>query len=125
MSLNNISDVTAALGAITPQGVNNGVPTLTNSLSTGTHDSSGIEGETLTSQSAEVGGGSSSFGRYNKQMLISNYLNRGKGKVDKSYGLILTGPTLRNAPTMEGSTQKESGRELGKNQYESQSDRPT
>ncbi|KAH9809238.1 hypothetical protein DFH28DRAFT_934273 [Melampsora americana] len=120
MSLNNISDVTAALGAMTPQGVNNGVPTLTNSLSTGT--TSGIGGETLTSQSAEVGGGSSSFGRYNKQMLISNYLNRGKG------------PTLRNAPAMEGSSHKESGpnaplpsghSELRKNRYEIQRYRPS
>ncbi|KAH9808094.1 hypothetical protein DFH28DRAFT_936669 [Melampsora americana] len=94
MPLNNISDVTAALGAITPQGASGNGSNQQNSLST--EIQSTTTPGTHASQAATVGSGSSSFGRYNKQMLISNYLNRGRASKDVPAG-------DRNTPKENGS----------------------
>ncbi|KAH9820389.1 hypothetical protein DFH28DRAFT_1121636 [Melampsora americana] len=69
MSSNSVTDLTAALGAITPN------PTT---------DSGTAPRENLTSREVAIGTsnthkkGLSSFGRYNKQSLISKYLSRGR-----------------------------------------------
>ncbi|KAH9809492.1 hypothetical protein DFH28DRAFT_833831, partial [Melampsora americana] len=57
--MNTVSNLTAVLGSMTP-GPNTDIP----------------DKERAVAQSDPSG--SSSFGRYNKQLLISKYLNRGK-----------------------------------------------
>ncbi|KAH9823286.1 hypothetical protein DFH28DRAFT_922184 [Melampsora americana] len=72
MSSNVIQDVTAAMGALTPA-------TITVASTTTTQPVASLgeaRKEGGTSLNASSGSGSS-FGRYNRQMLISNYLNRG------------------------------------------------
>ncbi|EGG13108.1 uncharacterized protein MELLADRAFT_86908 [Melampsora larici-populina 98AG31] len=65
MSNSIIANATAALSAITPVNDNIGGTTQGNQSSSSSEDSSGSRPQ-------------GSFGKYNKQMLISNYLNRGK-----------------------------------------------
>ncbi|KAH9819196.1 hypothetical protein DFH28DRAFT_1122791 [Melampsora americana] len=74
MSSNVISDVTAVLGALTPQSTANGNPI---SLLTDNQGTNKGANKDNASHSLSNGNGSS-FSKYNKQMLISNYLNRGK-----------------------------------------------
>ncbi|KAH9808104.1 hypothetical protein DFH28DRAFT_936586 [Melampsora americana] len=72
MSSNVIQDVTAAMGALTPA-------TITVASTTTTQPVASLgeaRKEGGASLNASTGSGSS-FGRYNRQMLISNYLNRG------------------------------------------------
>ncbi|EGG03044.1 uncharacterized protein MELLADRAFT_65902 [Melampsora larici-populina 98AG31] len=85
MSASLISDVTATLSSITPVSTNEAISQQTEapaetSESNTTQHSSG-EGRPSGSQGTPNQG---AFGRYNKQMLISNYLNRGKGPVHTS-----------------------------------------
>ncbi|KAH9816490.1 hypothetical protein DFH28DRAFT_927255 [Melampsora americana] len=77
MSSNTISDVTAALGAMTPQATRTGQPKDSNSSSTGVQETNTNADSVRKSQGLSKGGGSA-FGKYNRQMLISSYLNRGK-----------------------------------------------
>ncbi|EGG09405.1 uncharacterized protein MELLADRAFT_71221, partial [Melampsora larici-populina 98AG31] len=71
MSINTIMEATATLGAMTPS--NNAAISpegRTNGNQNNEERSSGSQLSSTTSSGA--------FGKYNKQMLISNYLNRGK-----------------------------------------------
>ncbi|KAH9815154.1 hypothetical protein DFH28DRAFT_928261 [Melampsora americana] len=76
MSANIISNVTAALGALTPK-PNSAPNEQQSSLLTNARAANNATNTNMTSHDS-TNGATSSFSKYNKQMLISNYLNRGR-----------------------------------------------